>query len=141
MRVDMIEGTLTGASFTVHNSITKPCYVENELKPMAVDGVTLLVQGGFNRLVVGSCLAYKLVDACSELVHDSFFRFMIRVISSRCVEGGCALAFVQGCIGGFVSLDPSHEIGVLHGGRLVCMVAFEGFGIDVKGLDSERHVV
>lgn len=108
---------------------------------MAADGVSLLIDGLGDRFIVGAGLAYKLVNAGAHGVDYSIFLLMIRVVSLRCVEGCDSFALVQACIGGFVALDPSHEIGVLHGGRLVGALAFEGFGVDVKGLDSERHVV
>ena len=92
-------------------------------------------------MVVGLGFSYKLVNAGAYGGHDSFFRFMIRVISSLDIKSGCAFSSIGACIGGVVAVAPSHKIGVLHGGRLVCAMALEGACGDVKGLDSERHVV
>jgi hypothetical protein len=108
---------------------------------MSADGVALLIYGLRDGFIVGAGLPDDVVDAGAELVYNTVLLLMIRVVSLGTVQGCDSFALVQACIGGFVALDPSHEIGVLHGGWLVGALTFEGFGVDVKGLDSERHVV
>ena len=90
----MIEGTLTGASFAIHNGITEPCHVEKKLKPMAADGVALLIHGLRDGFIVGSCLPDDVVNAGAELVYNTVLLLMIRVVSLRTVQGGDSFALV-----------------------------------------------
>jgi len=66
---------------------------------------------------------------------------MIRVISSRRVEGDFSLTPIGACVNGVVSALPPCKVCMDTLRGLVCLGSSEGLGINVKGLDDERHVV
>ena len=90
----MIEGRFTVAPLAIHNRITEVGNRQEELKPMAADGVALLIDGLGDGFIVGTGLAYKLVNAGAHGVDYSVLLLMIRVVSLRTVQGCDSFALV-----------------------------------------------